>query len=223
MYDLVRQFNGVTTWEFSQSETDILPRTGYTGICDALCASWINYHAHNDSLANHLRQSDLGIQDVVTLNHALFLHDSFSKEPTYRGIVTWLNMHGMVSLTSDENTSDCLDTECHIVNTLAKSYACYAFVAFGVRNLALNSAHVHTVAVCLGEGPDHSRYTKGDICFFEPNFGEFWFESKQDFFGFFPMYFQLQRSWHGISAFLPEDKKAEYCYILTFALSKAAL
>ncbi|WP_354011625.1 YopT-type cysteine protease domain-containing protein [Endozoicomonas lisbonensis] len=43
----------------------------------------------------------------------------------------------------------------------------------------------HAAAVWLG-GFD---YTTGDACFFEPNYGEIWFEKEQDFFQFFPAYF----------------------------------
>ena len=219
MYDLVRQFKGVTVWEFSQAKGDIYPRIGKDGICDALSACWINYHAHNDSLANHLRQSGLDNREVMTLNHMIFLHDSLKNRVGASAVTTWLGMHGMISLTSNGNTSDYPDIEYRIVTTLAKSYGCYAFIAFGVKDFVIKRTSGHAVAVWLGG----SDYIKGDACFFEPNYGEFWFASKQDFFSFFPMYFQQQRERHGIREFLPQDKKAESWLVSTFALSNRAL
>ncbi|UYM17997.1 hypothetical protein [Endozoicomonas euniceicola] len=180
-YDLVTQFKGVTVWKFSQSKGEIYLRIRH-GICDALCTCWINYHAYNDSLVNHLRQSGLVCRDI--LNHMIFLHDSFKNR-----------------------------------TPVTKSYGCYAYIAFGVKDFALKRDRFHVVAVWLGG----ANYIKGDVSFFEPNYGEFWFACKQDFFGFFPAYFQLRRAKSAISAFLPEGKKAECWLVSTFALSNRAL
>ena len=221
-YDLVRQFKGVTVWEFNQGNKDInLIRIGTKthGICNTLSACWINYHAHNDSLANHLRQSGLNSREVLSLNHMIFLYDSFRKKTTTTAVTTWLKMHGMISLTSNTDVSAYADVEYRIVAALTKSYGCYAYIAFGVKDLVLNNNRIHAVSAWLGG----SNYTEGDACFFEPNYGEFWFEKKQNFFDFFPVYLQLQRKILGISLCLPEDKETEYWEVSTFSLSNKAL
>ena len=208
-YDLVRQFKGVTVWKFSQSSGEVSLRLGHKGVCSALGASWINYHAHNDSLAKHLQLDEHGELDALTLQSVMHLQQSFVDTGIELAAVeTWLEMHGMVPLNMDIKSSVYKDTEFHIITSLGKVYNCYAYVIFG-RSKRGGS---HAVAVWIG-GPD---YTKGDICFFEPNYGEFWFEKKQNFFCFFPAYYQRQR----MKMDMTDD---EICYVIFFALSNRAL
>ena len=205
VYDLVRQYKGVVVWKFSQNNREVAWRLGGIGACAALSASWIKYHAHNDSLANHLRAGELGKPDVFTLNNMMFLQDSFeSQKNHYSAVKGWLKMHGLIPLTVAEGTSVRPDIEYSIVTTLAKSYACYAYVVFGGKKDG------HAAAIWLGG----SNYIDGDACFFDPNCGEFWFESKQDFFRFFPAFYQFRRK---------ARKAKEGWLVMTSALSNRAL
>ncbi|UYM15429.1 YopT-type cysteine protease domain-containing protein [Endozoicomonas euniceicola] len=221
MQDLVRQFKGIPVWEFSQSSLrEHFRKQGVGGLCNSLSISWINYHAHNDSLANHLKQPDINSQDYLVLQHMIFLQDTLQKKGPLDSSMVWLVMHGMVLLNIGYGATDSPDSEYRIITTLAKEYNCYALISFGLKDYARKRSKLHAVAAWLG-GPDP---VKGDVCFFEPNYGEFWFESKQDFFSFFPVYYQLHRTTHGQSGVLLRDRvKMEYSSVVICALSSTAL
>ena len=221
LYDLVRQCNGIVGWKFSQSNIKAV-RLGGVGICAALSASWINYHAHDDSLANHFRSGGIGLPDILPIHNMMFLQESFNSHRTQlskaqtqqltnaqdhqlAAVQKWFKMHGMILLTIARGHSAHQNIEYSIISSLAKSYACYAYVVFG------NVFDSHSVATWLGG----SNYINGDICFFEPNYGEFWFESKQDFFRFFPAAFYKLRN--------SERKFNESWIVMTYALSNRAL
>ena len=216
--NLVRKFKGIPVWEFSQSSLrEHFYRQGLDGLCNSLSLSWINYHAHNDSLANHL---DINNQDYLVLQHTIFLHDTLQRKGPINSSMVWLLMHGMVLLNKGQGATDSPDSEYRIITTLAKEYNCYALICFGLRDYVKKTCNQHAVAVWLG-GPDLIR---GDACFFEPNYGEFWFESKQDFFSFFPGYYQQHRVTHGqIGVLLRDRVMMEYSDIVTCALSSKAL
>jgi YopT peptidase len=87
-----------------------------------------------------------------------------------------------------------------IVGHLKKFQACYANI--GIR---ADVAVGHALAAWIGGYND-------DACFFDPNYGEFWFRNKQDFFNFFPAFFRraykvpptvYDLSW-GVEAWLPK-------------------
>ncbi|UYM15425.1 YopT-type cysteine protease domain-containing protein [Endozoicomonas euniceicola] len=221
MQDLVKQFKGIPVWEFSQSSLrKQYWRQGARGLCNSLSISWINYHAHNDSLANHLKQSNIDSQDDLVVQHMIFLQNTLQEKKPRASSMKWLEMHGMVLLNRGYGATASPDSEYRIITTLAKDYNCYALISFGLRDYVRKTSLLHAVAAWLG-GPD---YVKGDVCFFEPNYGEFWFESKQDFFSFFPVYYQLHRATYGQSGALLRDRvRMEYSNVLTCALSSAAL
>lgn len=142
--------------------------SGHTGVCGALSASWINYHAHNDCLANHLQPDENGALDALTLQSVLHLQHSFVNSGNeFSAVETWLEMHGMVSLKMNIKSSVDKDTEFHIITSLGKNFNCYAYVIFCRSRRGAN----HAVAIWIGG----SNYINGDICFFDPNYGEAWF------------------------------------------------
>jgi YopT peptidase len=73
-----------------------------------------------------------------------------------------------------------------IVNALMKLHSCYVRINFGGKIFGLKES-AHCVAAWIGQ-PSYS--SSGDILFFDPNYGEFWFEHRSDFFKFFPLYYQ---------------------------------
>ncbi|MCW7551703.1 YopT-type cysteine protease domain-containing protein [Endozoicomonas gorgoniicola] len=216
--DLVREFKGIPVWEFSQSSLrEHYRRQGVGGLCNSLSLSWINYHAHNDSLANHL---DINNQDYLVIQHAIFLQDTLQKKGPINSSMIWLQMHGMVLLNMGYGATDRPDSEYRIITTLTNEYNCYALISFGLRDYVKKTCKQHAVAAWLG-GSDPIR---GDACFFEPNYGEFWFESKQDFFSFFPEYYRRHRVTEGqIGVVLKDRVMMEYSDVVTCALSSKAL
>jgi YopT peptidase len=82
-----------------------------------------------------------------------------------------------------------------IVGQLKKFQACYANI--GIR---ADLKTGHALAAWIGG-------YKEDACFFDPNYGEFWFRNKQDFFNFFPAFFRraynYKKSWN-VDAWLPK-------------------
>ena len=180
LYELARAHNGIVVWEFSQNKKEVNRWLGI-GVCSALSASWVKYHAHNDSLANHLGSCGVGKLNTFTMMSMTHLQDCFinKKKGNVPTVKVWLNMHGLIPVRETYGETVYGDSGYHIITTLIKYYNCYAYFASGIPEDG------HATAVWLG-GFD---YKTGDACFFEPNYGEIWFERKQDFFQFFPAYF----------------------------------
>lgn len=83
-------------------------------------------------------------------------------------------------------SAETIDTIEHdIALAMRKFNSCYARVNFG--GTAFFKGAGHAVAVWLGQ-PSYS--SAGDALFFDPNYGEFWFKDKQDFFRFFPEFYR---------------------------------
>lgn len=72
------------------------------------------------------------------------------------------------SLTREFFAGACLNIDNDIVVGMKKFNNCYARISFG----SLKAGHA--VAVWLGK-------SNGDACFFDPNYGEFWFKNKAVF------------------------------------------
>jgi len=207
-----QKHNGVRTWGFSQADLGVWLHYRTMGICAALSANWIKYHAHDDSLANHLGYGGVGRLNVGTLKQIAQEHKDASKtngSNQRHKLGLWLKKHGIVSMSvsrystckkeeggrevltemlvrdpifeKNEGVGDCPNIENEIVNALKKYNTCYARINFFSRRAG------HSVAVWLGQPTFSSR---GDACFFDPNYGEYWFENKQDFFLFFPGYYR---------------------------------
>ncbi len=69
----------------------------------------------------------------------------------------------------------------------AKGKAHYAYITFGGK--VMGSAAGHATAAYIG-GPSYG--SSGDAVFFDPNYGEYWFQNKADFFTFFPEFYRAK-------------------------------
>jgi YopT peptidase len=209
------EHRGRKTWGFSQSDLLVWVHYRTWGICAALAAQWIRYHAHEDSLANYLGGGGVGPLNVAKLKEIALDHKiaSDSEDSTQAEMLQlWLKGHGIYPLArsfavktggkrltpghqpardmdpKSEAGADSLDLcpniEHDIVNAMRKYNTCYVRVNFGGKRKP-----GHAVAAWLGQ-PTRDR--GGDACFFDPNYGEFWFEDKADFFAFFPGFYQAK-------------------------------
>lgn len=215
---ICRRHGGVTTWTFSQTDVAVYrrifldPKTRM-GICAALSAYWIKCHAHDGSLVNELGGGGVGRLNFEKLREIAMLHSHVSvgaddSQQSYE-IKLWLQMHDVLPLAGSREVM--LDTfrfkgkqaqsfplvategsgasianiENNIALGLKKFNSCYARVNFGGKVLFKKTSHC--VAVWLGQ-PTHR--SQGDALFFDPNYGEFWFENKENFFCFFPEFYR---------------------------------
>ena len=219
MYALIdhlsEQYHGICTWDLSQSLPPVqrMARMGGVdmgqGICLGLASHWIRYHAWDDSLVNHLggvainnghsfipldlrllahikqcqwqwrgRLDDaliwLGnpVNDIIKVRTSLNI-------PVRMNIGCGANAFQQTSLPGSRNTN----TRGRVVNwaglsdDLEKVSGAYAMIVLH------GAGGGHAFAAWIGGRGE-------DACFFDPNFGEYWFEDKQNFFRFLRLFAQ---------------------------------
>lgn len=204
---IAKKYNGIKTWGFSQSDFLVWAHYRTTGICAALSAHWIKYHAHEDSLPAHLRgDGTLGSLNVGLLKKIANDHKQLTElgGGQSENIELWLQMHDVLPIRrslmvkkyakggdikvagsrphEQSAMGTCPNIENDIVNAMRRFNTCYVRINFG-RTTGLG----HCVAAWLGQ-PTYGG--AGDALFFDPNHGEYWFERKQDFFAFFPEFYR---------------------------------
>lgn len=200
--------HGVKTWGFSQSDFLVWVHYRTWGICAALAAHWIKYHAQEDSLPAHLKGDkaqgplNVGMLKQIALDHQTFSAKGGGAQADK--IERWLDTNGIKTMNSSRmvkkwakdgdimapgsrpygqmDTGTLPDIENDIVKAMRKFNTCYVRINFGKLK-----GSGHAVAAWLGQ-PTYS--SRGDALFFDPNFGEYWFENKADFFNFFPEYYR---------------------------------
>ena len=210
---IARRFNGYQQWGFKQTCFTVLyltcgnPQTRW-GICAGLSAAWIKEHALGGSLVKKLG----GVRDNVSrvagitagapyihlnkpeLRGVAKLHaDASSDERGQTATLTqYLSDHGIVTRKRIHNSQWSMNSAAYtayaqedidnsIAEDLERYSSCYVRISFGGTAFGMEAGHA--VAVWLGA-------TNEDACFFDPNYGEYWFENKNDFFRFFRSYYR---------------------------------
>ena len=202
---------GHATWTFSQSDLLVWRHYRTFGICAALSAEWIRYHAHDGSLANVLGGGGVGPLNVGKLKEIALLHKTASDVPgsQRRESELCVQMHDVLSLNAsgnktffnsrtqqDQTTASAVpaaiqqgggapNIENDIVAAMQRFNSCYVRINFG--GTAWGTSTGHAVAAWLGQ-PTYGG--AGDALFFDPNYGEYWFEQKANFFRFFPVFYR---------------------------------
>lgn len=204
---IARKHNGIKTWGFSQSDFMVWVHYRTMGICAALSAHWIKYHAQEDSLPAHLKgDKALGPLNVSLLKQIAQDHKQLTELSGGQAdnIELWLQMHGVKTINrslmvrkyarggdimvpgsrahEQSAMGNCPNIENDIVNAMRRFNTCYVRINFG-KTAGLG----HAVAAWLGQ-PTYGG--SGDALFFDPNYGEYWFEQKRDFFTFFPEFYR---------------------------------
>ncbi|MGL6161658.1 YopT-type cysteine protease domain-containing protein [Microbulbifer sp.] len=216
---LAESHHGYQQWSFSQAHMSTWIHYRNMGICASLVAHWIRDHANGDSLVNELGSGGVGPLNIKKLREIAHdqrkwrTHGEFSQ---HERISLWLSHYGIDDLRTSANFKRVARIdysyggrviwskppgnkrsyevasgrsfrpmiEKEITDTLeGYQKSCYARVAFGNRMFG------HSIAVWLGQPIGNSR---GDACFFDPNYGEYWFEEKQDFFKFFKAFYRAK-------------------------------
>ena len=186
------------------------------GICAALSAHWIERHAHDGALANELGGGGLAPLNITKLNEIKMLHSTVSSgsgNDQRNRLEDWLRQRNLLPLRASSSvhmnhagfrgfygehasrdmtgggwgTGPAIpDIEGTIVRAMQQYNNCYLRLNFGGKVAGVTNSG-HAVAVWLG-GPSYG--SAGDAMFFDPNYGEFWFENKADFFRFFPYFYR---------------------------------
>ena len=209
----VTEFGGHCTWPFSQLTEPLVTicsghRETADGLCEMLAARWIERHANGGSLASWLSSpgGDIDQSKVrqliqlsiigSTMKSGMMTEQDVGSVIQNDATLLWLRNKGVVPcrvMTLDEtgNVGDMPEdvrvgarhgwSKVGFVREIAASvqkdlYTCcnnYALVGI--------SGHIsgHTLAAWVGN----------DVCFFDPNFGEFYFHHRQSFLNWFPIYF----------------------------------
>jgi len=207
----LKDFNGVMTWDYSQMDYGVLTiirkdKISANGICKALAAQWIVDHAYGGSLANRVTNA-AGNVDVdairMIMQNFCIAWDSQEAETasflTSRGIIERMRSRNVtgtktvrvdgrrVEITKTAATSGGMSQagNSHVAIELAQALKGvtngYAQIDFG------GSGVGHATAAWVG-GPSYG--SAGDACFYDPNFGEVWFQGKKDFFGWFELFYR---------------------------------
>ena len=178
---LVDDFNGVCTWDFSQGlPLDFIAGPAGNGICLALSCHWIKLHALDDSLVNLLG----GIWNPATRVYIQFNHHEYRRIAAWQrniarfpnwvmGYQNWFRNNGLTVVPGNTvpMNAGTLKTE------LEQITGGYAMIILKSRNIRES----HAIAAYIGA---HGQ----DVCFFDPNYGEFWFRNRDDFFFFLHLF-----------------------------------
>ncbi|WP_444914032.1 YopT-type cysteine protease domain-containing protein [Microbulbifer sp. TRSA007] len=183
VYSMARQLDGVCTWDFSQSFPVLnIRQIAGSGICLSLASHWIKYHAYDDSLVNHLG----GVWDqrrFIPFNMGKYQRIAAQQQAWVQS-ANWrashrawllLNRLRVLSSATGRSNRDSLRQRLKQIN------GAYALIEMCSSRDQSQGAH----AVAAWVGAQSFGGQKQGACFFDPNFGEFWFEDKEDFYFFF--------------------------------------
>jgi hypothetical protein len=199
--------NGNLTWAFSQIKDPVASIIGkdkisQDGVCEMLSAKWIECHAKDGHLGQWLQGSGQEIDPSKirqlmqlfiignTMNRSAMVGrpDSLVPPDQTAATVLWLKEKGLVRRTSiaspDFNSST--GTRDGARRKVHASSICAAVTS------NWNALGTYRTIGIWGPNGGHAMaaWVAQDVAFFDPNFGEFWFEKKADFIKWFPKFFE---------------------------------
>lgn len=198
---------GHCTFPFTQCRPPVstliaMDRTTSGGICEALTAHWIRYHATADSLWNWLTPG--GHIDLAKIQqHVMPLQSQGILGDQEAVTEAWLRQHGINRLQTNMvlNSSRNLGGKFVQFGGAATSAVQEGTSSFFNRDALARAILVDRTggAGCYkklwlaGVGGEHvmALWVAQDVVFFDPNFGEFWFGERARFFNWFTKSF-----WH---------------------------
>lgn len=213
----VTEVGGYCTWPFSQLTEPLVTlysghRETRAGLCEMMAACWIERHANGSSLASWLSSASGDIDhskvrqliqlSIIgsTMKSGMMTEQDVGSIIQEDATLLWLRQKGVVlcrvmTLDGAGNVSHTTDdvrigarhgwpkvgfVREMVANVQKDLYTC-------CNNYALMGiiGHVsgHTMAAWVGH----------DACFFDPNFGEFYFHDRRSFLRWFPFYFGKAR------------------------------
>ncbi len=173
---LAADYNGQLTWDFSQGiPLRFVKGVTGDGICLSLACHWIKHHARDDSLVNHLG----GVWNPQQRTYLAFNQQEYRRLANWQrnleqvrnweaGYQGWFRNHQLEIHSSQEVGL----SGAGLRTSLEKITGGYALIIVGKR-----AGSAHAIAVYVGGRGE-------DACFFDPNYGEIWFEDRTDFFFF---------------------------------------
>lgn len=210
------KYGGQCVWEFSQIKdpvAGIIGRDKVTkdGICEMLSAKWIECHAQDSSLSAWLANGGQAIDASrirslmqlfiigETMNPGAMVGnaDKLLGSDQTRATKRWLEAKGIMQRRSIKPMAF-LSGPVNVPNTTTgargtgsrrnMAQALATDLASSWRN---GSGSYRTIGI-WGPGGGHAMaaWVAQDVAFFDPNFGEFWFERAQDFIRWFPVFWR---------------------------------
>jgi YopT-type cysteine protease-like protein len=213
----VERYGGMCAFQFSQCQPPVMtmiirsPDTSY-GICEALSTYWIREHARGGSLWNFLYAGATGggkkgaglnmgrLMSIMTLHaeggHAVDNAAAHVKYAQENASERWLEGMGVLRRKSSSMnqrianlpfSGNSLSMMANGKTTMFDASSLADDICAGT---ARDTGHYQKIGV-EGKGGAHAMaaWVANDVCFFDPNFGEFWFETKDAFKKWFTSYF----------------------------------
>ena len=213
----VTEFGGYCTWPFSQMAEPMTTlcsgrRETLSGLCDMLAARWIERHANGGSLASWLSSASGDIDQSkvrqliqlsiigTTMKSGMMTEQDVGSVIQEDATLLWLRQKGVVPcrvMTLDGTGSVGHTTE--DVNVGARHgwpkrwFA--GEIAKGVQKDLYTCCNNYALIGLCGHLSGHSMaaWVGLDVCFFDPNFGEFYFHDRQLFLNWFQFFFGQAR------------------------------
>lgn len=214
----VKPFNGQCTWAFSQIKDPVASIIGKDqiskdGICEMLSAKWIETHANESHLSTWLEGAGHAIDPskIRQLMQLFIIGSSMNRSAIIgnavkggdvdqtQATINWLRAKGIIQRKSIKPIQFLGGASENIANTSTASRAgggdrhdfaqqMANAIAFSMKN---GTGSYRTIGI-WGSGGGHAMaaWVGQDVAFFDPNYGEFWFERRQDFINWWPTFFK---------------------------------
>jgi YopT peptidase len=207
---LAWECNGAMTKKFDQASDNKTEGVGYwmhqrrydtgetwSGICMALSTYWLKYHATDRDFWHWLGQSGAGFIETraneianlqgrydVALARGVSERNWLRSQLASSGIVEQGACANMLKATTFVESNPNLPKNLH-----PQVFASMIATAIAPAHLPLP---VYKIIGFSGTAGGHATaaWVGTDVCFFDPNFGEFWFETRLGFRKFFPRFFE---------------------------------
>lgn len=206
LHQLAIECGGACTKKFSQGSDDRTKGVGYWyhqrktasgarwgGICKALSIYWIAYHANDEDFWGWLFKD--GWAQAERAEAICNLHGSYKTTKLTADVwsASVLAKVGVIPQRANHNGGDLKITG--VANQRSGSNRSYLAGALMASEIAPDYRGVgrykqfsfyhdsggHAVAAWVAE----------DVCFFDPNYGEYWFETARNFRRWFPKFWEL--------------------------------
>ncbi|WP_157953842.1 YopT-type cysteine protease domain-containing protein [Microbulbifer sp. A4B17] len=195
----VAQHGGTLQYNFSQCLDPVkaqitIHQDTAGGVCESLSAHWIKFHAEDDSLWNWLFPN--GALSEQHLFHVMTLHQIGGNAPNQDQVSeAWLQSHNVLPLQNNGGVGIAGPNgrrQIHVVTgprldqgqtTMRNSAA----LADEIIREPTRSAGSYKKIGISGKVGAHAMaaWVAEDVLFFDPNFGEFWFPTKNAFRNWF--------------------------------------
>lgn len=193
------RYGGHCTWHFSQMKNPVrgvIGKSGTTnkGICEILAAKWVIEHARGGSLVEWLSggstsRHDINIPRLAVLAQTFGLgrdDQDTTTDAYYRsaGMLPRRKSRSIMTYRGKVASSAPIHDMEHGLgrHDAAPALARYVKKTFG--------AYIHLSIAGGMAAHALALWVERDVAFFDPNFGEFWFEDRDDFCRWLPEFYR---------------------------------